>query len=39
MKNNLIGLTNQIYTDANAYFDSSARKNGNQKWGDFIDTG
>lgn len=38
MKNNLIGLIDQTYPGANAYFDSPAREDGSQKWGDFIDT-
>ena len=38
MKNNLIGLTDQTYPGANAYFDSPAREDGSQKWVDFIDT-
>lgn len=38
MKNNLIGLIDQTYPGANAYFDSSAREDGSQKWVDFIDT-
>ena len=38
MKNNLIGLIDQTYPSANAYFDSSAREDGSQKWVDFIDT-
>ena len=37
MKNNLIGLIDQTYPGANAYFDSSAREDGSQKWVDFID--
>lgn len=35
MKNNLIGLLDQTYPGANAYFDSPAREDGSQKWGDF----
>ena len=38
MKNNLIGLIDQTYPCANAYFDSPAREDGSQKWVDFIDT-
>ncbi len=38
MKNNLIGLIDQTYPGANAYFDSPARKDGSRKWADFIDT-
>ena len=38
MKNNLIGLIDQTYPSANAYFDSPAREDGSQKWVDFIDT-
>lgn len=38
MKNNLIGLIDQTYPGANTYFDSPARKDGSQKWVDFIDT-
>lgn len=38
MKNNLIGLIDQTYPDANTYFDSPARENGSQKWVDFVDT-
>ena len=38
MKNNLIGLIDQTYPGANAYFDSPAREDGSQKWVDFIDT-
>lgn len=38
MKNNLIGLIDQTYPGANAYFDSPAREDGSQKWVDFLDT-
>lgn len=38
MKNNLIGLIDQNYPGANTYFDSPTRKNGSQKWVDFVDT-
>ena len=38
MKNNLIGLIDLTYPGVNAYFDSPAREDGSQKWGDFIDT-
>ena len=38
MKNNLIGLIDQTYPGANAYFDSPVREDGSQKWVDFIDT-
>ena len=35
LKNNLIGLLDQTYPGANAFFDSPARSNGSQKWVDF----
>ena len=38
MKNNLIGLIDQTYPGANAYFDSPARGDGSQKWVGFLDT-
>ena len=38
MKNNLIALLDQTYPDANDFFDSSARSDGNQKWVDFVHT-
>ena len=38
MKNNLIGLINLTYPGANTYFDCPARKDGGQKWVDFLDT-
>lgn len=37
MKNDLVGLTDQTYPGANAYFDSPAREDGSQKWVDFLD--
>lgn len=38
MKNNLIGIFDQIYPGINTYFDSIARDNGSQKWVDFAAT-
>lgn len=38
MKNNLIGILDQTYPDANTYFDSPARSDGSQKWVDFTST-
>ncbi|MCF1676302.1 IS110 family transposase [Tetragenococcus halophilus] len=38
MKNNLIGVLDQTYPGANAYFSSPARNNGHQKWVDFVTT-
>lgn len=38
MKNNLIGILNQTYPGANAYFDSPSREDGSQKWVDFVTT-
>lgn len=38
MKNNLIGILDQTYPDANTYFDSPAREDGSQKWVDFVTT-
>lgn len=38
MKNNLIGILDQAYPGANAYFDSPAREDGSQKWVDFVTT-
>ena len=35
MKNNLIGILDQTYPGVNTYFDSPARSDGSQKWGDF----
>lgn len=35
LKNNLIGLLDQTYPGANAFFDSPARSDGSQKWVDF----
>lgn len=32
MKNNLIGILNQTFPSANAFFDSPAREDGSQKW-------
>lgn len=38
MKNNLIGILDQTFPGANAFFDSPAREDGSQKWGDFAAT-
>lgn len=38
MKNNLIALLDQTYPGVNTYFDSPAREDGSQKWGDFAFT-
>lgn len=38
MKNNLIGILDQTYPGANAYFASPARNDGHQKWVDFAAT-
>lgn len=38
LKNNLIALLDQVYPDANTHFDSPVRKDGSQKWVDFIAT-
>jgi len=38
MKNNLIGLLDQTFPGANAFFDSPVRSDGSQKWVDFVDT-
>ena len=38
MKNNLIALLDQTYPGANDFFDSPARKDGSQKWVDFVHT-
>lgn len=38
MKNNLIGILDQIYPGVNTYFDSPARSDGSQKWVDFAST-
>lgn len=38
LKNNLIGLIDQTFPGANAYFDSPARADGSQKWVDFVGT-
>lgn len=38
LKNNLIGLLDQTYPGANAFFDSPARSDGRQKWVDFAET-
>ena len=38
MKNNLIGILDQTYPGANAYFHSPARDDGSQKWVDFATT-
>ena len=38
MKNNLIGILDQIYPSINTYFDSPARSDGSQKWVDFAST-
>ena len=38
MKNNLIALLDQTFPGANAFFDSSARSDGSQKWVDFVYT-
>ena len=35
-KNNLIALIDQTYPGANSFFDSPARKDGSQKWVDFV---
>ena len=35
IKNNLIGLIDQIYLGANACFDSLAHEDCSQKWGEF----
>lgn len=36
IKNNLIGILDQTFPGVNTYFDSPARKDGSQKWVDFI---
>ncbi len=36
MKNNLIALLDETFPGINTFFDSLARNNGSQKWGDFI---
>lgn len=38
LKNNLIALLDQTYPGANTLFDSPTRKNGSQKWVDFVAT-
>ena len=38
MKNNLIALLDETYPGANNFFDSKARKDGSQKWVDFVYT-
>lgn len=38
LKNNLIALLDQTYPEANTFFDSPVRKDGSQKWVDFIST-
>ena len=38
IKNNLIGILDQTYPGVNTYFDSPARNDGSQKWGDFAPT-
>ena len=38
MKNNLIGLIDQTYPNANTYFNSPTRSDGSQKWVDFVST-
>lgn len=38
MKNNLIALLDQTYPGVNDFFDSPARKDGSQKWVDFVHT-
>ena len=38
IKNNLIALLDQTYPGANDFFDSPARRDGSQKWVDFIYT-
>lgn len=38
MKNNLIGILDQTYPNANTYFDSPAHENDSQKWGYFVAT-
>ncbi len=38
MKNNLIALLDQTFLGANDFFDSPARNDGSQKWGDFVYT-
>lgn len=38
LKNNLIALIDQTFPGANALFDSPAKKDGRQKWVDFITT-
>ena len=38
MKNNLIALLDQTFPGANNFFDSPARSDGSQKWGDFVYT-
>ena len=38
MKNNLIGILDQTFPSANAFFDSPAREDGSQKWVDFATT-
>jgi len=35
-KNNLIALIDQVYPSANTFFSSPARKDGSQKWVDFV---
>jgi len=35
-KNNLIALIDQVYPNANTFFSSPARKDGSQKWVDFV---
>ena len=38
MKNNLISLLDQTYPGVNSYFNSPVRKDGSQKWVDFVAT-
>ena len=38
MKNNLIALLDQTFPGADKFFDSPARRDGSQKWVDFVDT-
>ena len=38
MKNNLINLIDQTYSNANTYFNSPPRSDGSQKWVDFVYT-
>lgn len=38
MKNNLIAMLDRTYPGANGFFDSSARRDGSQKWVDFVHT-